>query len=144
MTTTALRNDPRDQIVRAFGRWGLPALVLLSALACARPFVDPFDLPKRVVLELGAAVALVVWAARRQVDLFPLQTPLGRAALVWLSVWGAATAFSVAPVVSFFGAHLVHQGLLTQLVSMVSLLVAAQSVRCSIASASWWTSGIGS
>ena len=129
--------------------WLLPALAVLVPLTCS-PALGDFELPKLFVLKAGLALALLAFAAGAVLDSGIPRAPAALAAVLFLGVNVLATAGSVEPRTSLFGAYQIDQGLLTLAVQIAYFFLAASWVRTEaaltrlavgFALAATWTSG---
>lgn len=109
--------------------WLLPAVAVLVALAASPGFVDGFELPKLIVLELGVGIALLGLAAGACFERGAFRAPAGRAALLFLGCNGLASLGAVEPRTALLGTYGHDRGFITLLVQVACFFLAASWIR---------------
>jgi O-antigen ligase len=112
-----------------WARWSLPLLCLLLILAFWPALNDQFELPKAVILHLGAGLALVVLARVGGLDRGLLRRPAFLAAAAFGGSALLSTVAAYEPRTALFGTYGHLQGLVTIGAELVLLVVTANLVR---------------
>jgi O-antigen ligase/tetratricopeptide (TPR) repeat protein len=109
--------------------WPLLALCVAVPLAVVPTITSLFGVSKLAALQLGLALALIVWACRVEIDVAPLGSAATQVLLVYLGLNGLAVLGSIAPLVALVGDYNHNRGFFTLLLYAASFGLAAVQVR---------------